>query len=224
MPATEGYMWCITLWRGCSNFSSSWKMVKIAVASRTPTKAESRCMQYAESKYAQIPQISVWETTRQKKGNIFYLAHIEELPVNTKDIMRATCKILYSARCEATPQMERARRSTEALLHTQTGPEKCCILCGQWVIIPLVYRQRLLEDFHHGHPIICCMKALAHSYPWSPGCDGETQELVQGCPVCQAALKMPAVVPLHQMARKSAANNWHLFCWERQAVLYNCHR
>lgn len=79
----------------------------------------------------------------------------------------------------------------------ELSAEQGCILWGQQVIIPPGYRQRLLEDLHHEHPGICRMKALACSYLWGPGCDGEIQELLQSWPVCQAVQKMPAVAPLH---------------------------
>ncbi|GAA6080039.1 uncharacterized protein K02A2.6-like, partial [Tachysurus ichikawai] len=59
------------------------------------------------------------------------------------------------------------------------------------------YGQRLLEDLHQVHPGICRLKDLDRSYMWWPGCDGEIEELVKGCSICQAVQKMPAVAPLH---------------------------
>lgn len=34
-------------------------------------------------------------------------------------------------------------------------------------------------------------------YLWWPGCDGEIEELVKSCPVCQTVQKMPVVALLH---------------------------
>ncbi|XP_039457649.1 uncharacterized protein K02A2.6-like [Oreochromis aureus] len=79
----------------------------------------------------------------------------------------------------------------------ELSAEQGCVLWGQRVIIPPVYQQKVLEDLHHEHPGICRMKALARSYLWWPGCDGDIQELVQSCPVCQAVQKSPPVAPLH---------------------------
>lgn len=52
------------------------------------------------------------------------------------------------------------------------------------------------------------MKALARSYMWWPGCDGEIEELVKGCSICQAVQKMPAVAPLHHW-------RWPERVWQR---------
>lgn len=52
------------------------------------------------------------------------------------------------------------------------------------------------------------MKALARSYMWWPGCDGEIEELVKGFSVCQAIQKMPAVAPLHHW-------RWPERVWQR---------
>lgn len=52
------------------------------------------------------------------------------------------------------------------------------------------------------------MKALARSYLWWPGLDGEIEQLVQNCGVCQAVQKVPAVAPLHPW-------RWPARVWQR---------
>ncbi|XP_025764368.1 uncharacterized protein K02A2.6-like [Oreochromis niloticus] len=138
-----------------------------------------------------------------EEGSIFYFSHVEELPIVAKDTERATMKypILskvwsYTMNGWLSYVQDESLKPYFTRRH-ELSAEQGCVLWGQQVIIPPVYRQKVLEDLHHEHPGICHMKPLARSYLWWPGCDGDIQELVQGCSVCQAVQKSPAVAPLH---------------------------
>ncbi|XP_026046823.1 uncharacterized protein K02A2.6-like [Astatotilapia calliptera] len=137
------------------------------------------------------------------EGSIFYFSHVEELPIVAKDIERATMKDpilskVWSYTMNGWPSyMQDESLKPYFTRRHELSAEQGCVLWGQRVIIPPVYQQKVLEDLHHEHPGICRMKALARSYLWWPGCDGDIQELVQSCSVCQAVQKSPPVAPLH---------------------------
>ena len=58
-------------------------------------------------------------------------------------------------------------------------------------------RTAALEELHETHPGVSKMKALARSYIWWPGMDGEIAEVVKNCPSCQVTRPSPPVAQLH---------------------------
>ncbi|XP_061735502.1 uncharacterized protein K02A2.6-like [Nerophis ophidion] len=150
---------------------------------------------------SRLPRVGMNNTAVE--GSIFYFSYLDELPVCAKDIESATLKDpvlskVWNYTLNGWPSyVQDAALRPYFVRRQELSADQGCILWGQRVIIPPGYRQSLLEDLHHEHPGICRIKALARSYLWWPGCDGEIQELVNKCSVCQAVQKMPAVAPLH---------------------------
>ena len=66
-----------------------------------------------------------------------------------------------------------------------------CLMFADRVVIPKVLQARVLRQFHHGHPGINRMKALARSYVYWPFMDSHLEQLVRSCFKCASALKMP---------------------------------
>ncbi|GAA56233.1 hypothetical protein CLF_110334 [Clonorchis sinensis] len=66
-----------------------------------------------------------------------------------------------------------------------------CLLFGDRIVIPTELRQRVLAQFHSGHPGISRMKALAHSYVYWPGMDEHMEQVCRSCFRCSAAQKLP---------------------------------
>ena len=75
--------------------------------------------------------------------------------------------------------------------------EQGCVLWGIRVVVPAVLRGRLLNELHWEHPGVCSMKAIARSFMWWPGLDGEIELVVKSCTVCQNVRSLPPKFPLH---------------------------
>ena len=72
-----------------------------------------------------------------------------------------------------------------------------CILWGSRVVIPLAFRQSLLQELHTTHLGMSRMKSLACSYVWWPGLDLQVEEVCCVCVECSAANRNPPKVPAH---------------------------
>ncbi|XP_060110491.1 uncharacterized protein K02A2.6-like, partial [Heteronotia binoei] len=72
---------------------------------------------------------------------------------------------------------------------------KGCLLWGSRVVVPPQLQKRVLESLHETHPGIVRMKALARSYVWWPGMDGEIESWVRGCQACQESRPDPPRAP-----------------------------
>ena len=55
---------------------------------------------------------------------------------------------------------------------------------------------QVLMELHKSHTGIARMKAVARSYVWWPGLDGDLESLVKSCTKCQSCRSTPAVAPL----------------------------
>ena len=66
-----------------------------------------------------------------------------------------------------------------------------------WVIVPPQGCTAALEELHETHPGVSKMKALARSYIWWPGMDGEIVEVVKNCTSCQVTRPSPPMAQLH---------------------------
>ena len=123
-----------------------------------------------------------------RRSNTF--SYPEELPITSDDISRATktdpeLSKVYDFVANGWPnfvpdeQMKPYfRRRAELTI------DKGCILWGIRVVIPVKYRDTLLNDLHNQHMGMCSMKSLAHSYLWWPGLDKDIETLVNACITC----------------------------------------
>lgn len=77
------------------------------------------------------------------------------------------------------------------LKRNELSIEQDCLFWGTRIIIPSHLRGQLLDDFHASHLGIGKIKALARSYVWWPGIDGDIENLVKSCKICAENQKTP---------------------------------
>ncbi|XP_055921606.1 uncharacterized protein K02A2.6-like [Eupeodes corollae] len=66
-----------------------------------------------------------------------------------------------------------------------------CIMFGQRVVVPKLYRRRVLKQLHRGHQGIERTKSIARSFVYWPSIDADIKILIQNCNNCASAAKMP---------------------------------
>ncbi|XP_058456713.1 uncharacterized protein K02A2.6-like [Malaya genurostris] len=71
---------------------------------------------------------------------------------------------------------------------------KGCIMFHDRIIIPAVFRTRILKQIHRGHPGIERMKSVARGIVYWPGIDEEIQNFVRRCSICASSAKSPPQV------------------------------
>ena len=74
--------------------------------------------------------------------------------------------------------------------------EQNCVLWGSRVIIPQVFREKMLKELHWEHPGMCAMKAIARTCVWWPKMDEEIEREIKLCSVCQNVRSSPPSAPL----------------------------
>lgn len=159
-------------------------------------------------------RLPLQKEVKTEEGDIFHFSHLDDLPVMAEDISRETKKDPVLVRVLDYTLNGWPNHVTEEGLkpyfqrREELSTDQGCLLWGLRVIIPPVFRQRLLEELHDQHTGMNRMKSLARSYLWWPGMDQAVEELVKACSVCQSARNMPGTAPLIPW-------NWPTRVWQR---------
>jgi len=91
------------------------------------------------------------------------------------------------------------------------------------VIVLAVLRARLLSELHCEHPGLCSMKAIARSFMWWLGLDGEIKLAVKRCTVCQNVRSLPPKVPLHSWKWSSRPfQRVHVDFCQKKRIIFWC--
>ena len=90
----------------------------------------------------------------------------------------------------------------------ELSADQGCVLWGLRVVIPGMYRDRLLDELNQEHHGICRMKSLPRGYLWWPGLDTDIAQRVSGCHVCASVSKLPPKALLRPW-------KWPTKPWER---------
>lgn len=153
------------------------------------------------------------DDTAAEQG-IFYFSYVDELPVQAVEIAENTKKdpVLHKVltyTLEGWPdEVQDSRLQPFFSRRSELSADHGCILWGLRVVIPPIYRERLLNDLHEGHQGICRMKGVARSCMWWPQIDNDIEVKAQKCIACDTTRKMPGVAPLHCW-------KWPARAWQR---------
>lgn len=124
---------------------------------------------------------------------------INKFPVTVKEIIKATsqCPQLQQVKkfmCSGWPPSVKAvpKDAQEFYrLREHLHIVKSCVLYRNRVVIPHIFRQRILHRLHDAHPGQERMLSLARSFVYWPGVDEDIRKYVQACSSCQLAAKTP---------------------------------
>src|SRR5277367_3572717 len=73
--------------------------------------------------------------------------------------------------------------------------ESDCLKWGSRLIVPSVFRSRILDHLHGSHQGIVKMKALARMYVWWPKMDQDIEDTCKACSACAIHQSMPPQSP-----------------------------
>ena len=134
--------------------------------------------------------------------SVFNLAQVEALPVTALQVANCTKKDPLLSQVYRYTQSGWPREVDSVLLpywnrRTELAVEGGCLLWGIRVVIPQKLRDTVLRELHRDHPGMVRMKAIARSYLWWEGLDGDIESVVRSCQACQSVRNAPATAPLH---------------------------
>lgn len=144
---------------------------------------------------SRMPQNCVMDTVENTYVN--FIESDNNLKINFKDIARET------KRDPILSKLSEAISSGKMLDYDQPDfmpfknkineltVEHDCILWGYRVVIPLKFRQQILNELHSSHLGIVKTKALARSYVWWPKLDNDIENLIQNCEPCRELQASP---------------------------------
>ena len=143
------------------------------------------------------------DSTVGSEGVIYSVSVIDDdFPITAEDIGMATLvdpvlgkihQFVMSGYPEGCPD------ETLKPYHNRRNELSCeqdCVIWGSRVIIPPIFRAKMLGQLHWEHPGVCGMKAIARTCMWWPKMDQEIDEAVRVCTVCQNGRNAPPSAPL----------------------------
>ena len=90
---------------------------------------------------------------------------------------------------------------------TELSTEKESLFWGSRIVIPELFRERVLTILHEGHPGMVKMKSMARSYVWWPMIDTDIENFVKRCNPCQLSQARPPKSSIHHW--DTPAMPWH---------------
>ena len=114
----------------------------------------------------------------------------EDFPITAKDIGKTTVLDPFLSRVldfVMTGWPEKCDEEELKPYHIRSQELSCeqsCVLWGSRVIIPQVFREKMLKELHWEHYDTCAMKAIACTCVWWQKMDEEIEKEVKLCTVC----------------------------------------
>lgn len=136
------------------------------------------------------------------KEDVFYFSHVDELPITSDGIRKATRKDRVFSRLHdfIANGLQNYLTQSESVVkpyfvhRNELSVDKGCVMWGARVVVPEKFREQLLEELHDQHLGMSLTKSLVRSYLWWPGLDKEI-ERVAGCNTCHVVGKNQAKTP-----------------------------
>ncbi len=132
----------------------------------------------------------------------FNISQVQALPVTFQEIQRATRRDASLSKVLQYVQQGWPQQVTKDLQpfydrQTELSTENDCLLWGIRVVVPKSLQSQVLDSLHANHSGITRMKAIAHSYFWWKGLDGDIEAMGKSCYSCQTNQSNPAAAPFH---------------------------
>ncbi|XP_055688256.1 uncharacterized protein K02A2.6-like [Lutzomyia longipalpis] len=80
---------------------------------------------------------------------------------------------------------------------------KDCLVYRERLVVPHIFRKKVLHSLHEAHPGQQRMLALARSFVFWPGIDGQIRNVVRECEDCALASKAPTKSPISPWPKSS---------------------
>ena len=131
------------------------------------------------------------------------LIDAHQLPITAKNVARYTLrdpilsKLTQSIITPGTGILTEEERKPFKHVWEELSVVKGCVMKGARVVVPRGLRAEVLKELHSDHQGIVRTKAIARSYVWWPGIDGDIENFVRSCLGCAQAQHMPRAVGLH---------------------------
>ena len=164
--------------------------------------------------FSRLPVNAPTNSAEEESDDIFHFTCVDELPVSSRQIRESTRKHPLLAKVLDFTMTGWPERVTDDALtpyfirRHELSVEQGCLLWGLRVVVPPIWRKRLMDDLHEGHMGMTRMKGVARSFLWWPGLDQDIESCVRECAVCMATRNTPPVVPLETWS-------WPLRPWQR---------
>ena len=154
-----------------------------------------------------LSRLPCLSNTKKKPEDTFHLRDFDNLSVTAKQLATGTrrdptlAKVLHWTRfgwpshcsdTDAKPYLNRRHELSMA---------QDCLLWGTRVIMPVSFRDRLLEELHAQHVGASRIKALARSHFWWPHLHNDIGSRASSCASCKERQDMPASAPLQHWKR-----------------------
>ena len=125
-----------------------------------------------------------------------------DIPLTAKDVAKATVEdptLRKVTHCltHGWPHSVSIDLNPYYKLREQLSTEAGCILYGNRVVIPAVFRELLPSELHENHVGSTRMKAIARSFFWWPRLDEDVVKESAQCRVCQQAARSPQQEAIH---------------------------
>lgn len=152
--------------------------------------------------FSRLPLTNADTNPPTSKSSMFNIQQINILPITAQDLKQATetdsvlskvIMYLQNDWPDKIPPELKPYFYRKDNLTIEAG----CLMTGIRVIVPEMYRKKVLMELHTSHIGVVKMKSLARTHVWWPGIDHHIEQLVKDCSDCQKVRSQPSSTTLH---------------------------